>query len=87
MRQQAAALRSVESDALERFAVDPGNPVVPGERSVDERERRVEQVEHAAVLAHDLLQEQLGLGAHRVAELVVDGREPRRVRLGAVERA
>ena len=50
-RRRARSPSSV--DALERFAVDAGDAVVPRQRAVHERELAVDEVEDAAVLADD----------------------------------
>ena len=52
--------------AAELAAVDVRNPVVARQPLVDERVVGVEQVEDAAVFAHDALEEQLRLGAERL---------------------
>ena len=63
-----------------------GNAVVPRESIVDERVVGVEQVEDAAVLAHDALEEQLRLAAERLPQPVVEVgeehlRRPRRLQV------
>ena len=52
---------SVQRDAAEVAAVDVGDAVVPRQPLVDERVVGGQQVEDAAVLAHDAVEEQLGL--------------------------
>ena len=53
--------------AAELVAGDVRNAVVPGEALVDEGVVGGQQVEDAAVLAHDAVEEQLGLAPHRLA--------------------
>ena len=53
------SLSVVERDAAEAAAVDVRDAVVLGEALVQERVVRLQQVEHAAVLAQDALEEQL----------------------------
>ena len=61
--------------ATEVAAVHVRNPVVPRQALVDERVVGVQQVEDAAVLAHDALEEELRLRRNACAELVVEIRE------------
>ena len=75
LRQHAAALRAGEIDAAELGPGDARDAVVPRQPLVDEGVRAVEEVEDAAVLADDVLEEQLGLAAHRDAQVVVERRE------------
>ena len=67
-------------DAAERRAGHVRDAVVPGDPLVDERVVGGQQVEHAAVLAHDAVEEQLGLAHERLAERAVEVRieRPRR---------
>ena len=76
--EQAAALAVLrQRDAPEPIAVDVRNAVVPGEPLVEERVVGVEQVEHAAVFLDDALEEQLGLAAERLPQVVVEvGKQP-----------
>ena len=48
------------------------NPVMPRQPLVDERVIGVQQIQHAAVFAHDALEEQLRLAAHGLAQVVVE---------------
>ena len=57
---------SGQRHAAEVAAVDVRDAVVPRQPLVDERVVGVQQVEDAAVLAHDALEEQLGLRAERL---------------------
>ena len=54
---------------------------------VQERELAVEEVEDAAILAHDRGDEQLGLPAHRRAQVVVEVGELLAIRGRGLERA
>ena len=58
--------------AAEVAAVDVGDPVVPRQPLVDERVVRPQQVEHVPVLAHDAVEEQLGLALERLPQVVVE---------------
>ena len=73
-------LSGVERDAAEAAAVDVRDAVVLGEPLVEERVVRLEQVEHAAVLAQDALEEQLRLLAERLPQVVVEVGEQPQVR-------
>ncbi len=66
---------SAERDAAEPAAVDVGNAVVLREALVHERVVRPQQVEHAAIFAHDALEEQLRFLAERLTQIVVEVRE------------
>ena len=56
----------------EDTAGDARDAVVPGEPIVDERIVGVEEFEDAAVLAHDVVEEQLCLANHRRTEVRVE---------------
>ena len=64
-----------EVDAAELLALHARDPVVPGQPLVEERVLAVEEVQDAAVLADDALEEQLALPAHREAQVVLEGGE------------
>ena len=72
MGEHAAARRAREVHAPELGALDAGDPVVPGQALVQERVAAVDEVEEAPVLAHQALEEELGLPAHRVAQVVLE---------------
>src|SRR6187399_2274579 len=61
-----------QADAAEPAAVDVMNPVVLGEPFVDERVVGVQQVEHAAILLDDRVEQELDLAAKRDAQVVVE---------------
>ena len=82
-RPRRAGLVSV--DAAEVAAVDVRHAVVPRQPLVDERVVGVEQVEHAAVLRDDALEEQLRFLAERLPQLVVEVREVARRRHVALQ--
>ena len=63
-------------NSLEVGSADAVYAVMPRQALVQERVRRAEEVEDAAVLADDALEEQLGLPTHREAQVVVEPREP-----------
>ena len=64
-------------DAAEARAVDVRDAVVLREPLVQPGVVRLQQVEHAAVLAQHLLEEQLGLAAEGLAQVVVEvGEQP-----------
>ena len=71
---------SVERDAAEMAAVDVRDAVVLREPLVHERVVGGQQVEHAAVFPDDALEEQLGLAAERLPQVVVEVRKLLRVR-------
>jgi len=84
MGEDAAALALGERHAHELAATTGagevgGNAVELRQITVEVGEVRVDQVEHAAVLADDLGEEQLRLLDHRRAHRVVESREHRRV--------
>ena len=74
------ALSSSSVDAAEAAAVDVRNAVVLREPLVEERVVGLQQVEHAAVLAQDALEEQLRLLPERLPQVVVEVREQPQVR-------
>ena len=76
-------LSSASVDAPEVAAVDVRNAVVLREPLVDERVVRAQQIEHAAVLVHDALEEQLRFAAERLPQVVVEVREQPRIGLDA----
>ena len=61
--------------APEVAAVDVRNLVVLGQPLVDERVVGRQQIEHVVVLAHDAVEEQLGLALKRLPQVVVEVRE------------
>ena len=65
-----------ERDAAEPAAGDVRDPVVAREPLVDERVVGRQQVEHAPVLGHEAREEQLGLAAERLPQVVVEIGEP-----------
>ena len=70
LRQQAAA-RLRQRHAAEAGAGDVGNAVVPREPLVDERVVGGDQIEHAAVLADDAVEEELGFLDERLGQRAV----------------
>ena len=77
---QSAPLFLLHAHATEVTAVHVRNPVVAREPLVHEGVVGIQQVEDAAVLAHDALEEELRLGAEAVSKLVVEVREVARIR-------
>ena len=69
-----------ELDAAEVAAVDVRDAVVLGQALVQERVVRLQQVEHAAVLAQDALEQQLRLLAEGLPQVVVEVGEQAQVR-------
>ena len=61
-----------DRNAPELAAVDERNLVMLGEALVDERVVGRQQIEHAAVLAHDALEQQLGFARERLPQVVVE---------------
>ena len=88
MAEDAAAHAVVASSETRRNRLPYtfGNAVVLGQPLVHERVVRAQQVERAAVLRDDALDEQLGLAPERLAQVVVEvGERPRvRARRGEV---
>ena len=58
-----------------------------GQPLVDERVVGVQQIDHAAVFMHDAAEEQLGLLAHRLPQIVVEIRERSGHRAPGLQRA
>ena len=77
----------VTAHAPEVAAVHVRDAVVPREPLVDERVVGVHQVEHAAVLAHDAAEEQLGLALEGLAQVVVEVGEDEQVRIPVAQLA
>ena len=84
MSQHPAALVVGVGHPPELPARDPGNAVVPGQPLVDERVVGPVEVEEAAVLLHEVREEQLGLAPHRAGEVLVVVREEVGVRADLV---
>ena len=68
-----------ERHAAEAAAVDVRDSVVPGEPLVDKRVVGIQQIDHAAVLVDDALDEQLGFFAESLPQIVVEIGEHRTV--------
>ena len=86
MPQQASTLAlGRERHAAEAAAVDIGNPVVPGQPLVEKGVVRPDQIEHAAILAHHAVEEELGLLPERLTQVVIEVREETRVRTDRLE--
>ena len=83
--QQAAPIRIRHRHAPEARAVDPADAVVPRQPLVDERVVGIQQIERAAVLAHDAREQQLGFAAQRLADVVVEVGEQQHVRRDLVQ--
>ncbi len=58
-------LSRVERHPAKFLTLDVGHAVVPGQSLVDERVVGVDELQHAAILAHDVGEEQLGFPSHR----------------------
>ena len=69
-----------ELDAPEVAAVDVRDAVVLGQALVQERVVRLQQVEHAAILAHDALEQEFRLLAEGLPQVVVEVGEQAQVR-------
>ena len=81
LAQQAAALPvGAERDAAKAIAVDMGDAVMLGEALVEEGVVRLEQIEHAPVLAKHALDEKLRFLPEGLAQIVVEVREQAQVR-------
>ena len=65
---------SGDRDALEFVAGDVRDPVVPRQARVDERVVGRQQVEHAAIVADQAVEEELGFAHHRAPERPVEVR-------------
>ena len=68
----AVVLGRAERDAAESLAVDARDAVVAGQPLVDEGVIRVQQIDHAAIRRKLAVDEELGLAAHRVAQVLVE---------------
>ncbi len=79
MPEQAAPVRIGQLHLAEARAVDARDAVVLGQPLVHERVVGAQQLERAAVLAHDVAEEQLGLAAERLPDVVVEIREQQQV--------
>ena len=77
----------VEIDAAELGAGHAGQAVVPRQPFVDERVSRVDEVEHAPVVADDVLEEAFRLLLHRQPQVVLEVREPVAIPRHRFERA
>ncbi len=76
--QPAAHVVRAELDAPEVAAVHVGNAVVLREALVEERVIGAQQIEHAAILLHDALEQHFGLATERLTKVVVEvGKQPR----------
>ena len=87
-RQAAAhlALRRIQVNAPQVRALDPVDPVVPRQALVQEGEVGIDELADRPLLAQHGLEQHLGLGAHRGAQLVVEVREALAVGLDALQR-
>ena len=81
MPQHAAPAVVRIAHAPELRSRDPRNPVVPGEALVQERVVRREEFEQASVLTHQVLEQQLRLADHVLAQLSREVRIQVRFRL------
>ena len=79
-------LSSVDRDAPEVAALDVGNAVVPGQPFVEEGVVRRQQIQHAAVLAQDAVEQQLRLAPKRLTQALVEIGEQTRGRASTVGR-
>ena len=70
-----------ERHAPEPAAVDVRDPVVPGEPFVDERVIRGQQIQDAAILVDDAVEQELDLAAKRLPQVVVEIRIDTGIRL------
>ena len=81
--QQAAAIRIGQRHLAELRAVDIRDAVVLRQALIEERVVRVQQIQHAAVFAQDVLEEQLGLLLEALAQAFVELGEDVRDRASA----
>ena len=72
MRQNTASLVSGEGDTAIIAAAHAGYSVVARETLIEKRVAGIEELKHAAVLAHDVLEEYLGLALQVVAQRLVE---------------
>ncbi len=73
MPQQSSAMAvGRQNDAAEAIALHVGNAVVARQPLVEERVVGTQQIERAAILADDALDEHLGLDAKRLPQRVVE---------------
>ena len=85
MAKQAAARIVLHRDTPEVAAIDARHTVVASQPLVQKGVVGAQQVEDAAILADDALEEQLRLAAHRATQVVVEVREEIAVRLHAAD--
>ena len=85
LAEQTATVFGRQRDAAELASVDVRNAVVPRQTFIDEGVVGVQQVHHAAVFAHDALEEELRFLAHRLAQVVVEIGEDLRIGRGVLE--
>ena len=85
MAEQPAARLIRDGHLAEVAAVDVGDPVVLRQPLVDERVVGRQELGDAAVLAHDVLEQELGLAPHRLPQVVVEIRELLDVRPRALQ--
>ena len=81
MPEQAAPILVAHRHAPELGAVNARDAVVLGEPLIDEGVVRIQQLADALVFAQHALDQELGLLPQRVAQIVVEIRERRRIRL------
>ncbi len=74
-----------EGHAPEPAAVDVRDPVMPGEPFVDERVIRGQQIQDAAILVDDAVEQELDLAAKRDPQVVVEIRIDAGIRLDGVQ--
>src|SRR5262245_19399531 len=70
--QQPAAVRIAQRDAAELRAVDAANAVMFGQSLIQESVVRVQQIEGAAVLAQDALEEELSFATEGLSQSLVE---------------
>ena len=87
LRHDAAALAVLQAHALERLTVDSLDPVVPRQRTIQERKLPVDEFQNAAVLAHHRRHEHQRFAAHRIQQFIVHRGEALRIGLLAIQQA
>ena len=74
-------LRVVHCNAAKLVAVNALDPVVLGQALIDEGVIRFQQIDDAAILAQRAFDEEFRFLRHRLAQILVEVREGRRIRL------
>ena len=86
MAQQPHAIGVRQYDTAEMVAADVGEPVMAGQLLVDEGVVGLQQIQHAAVLAEDGINQKFGFLSHRLLEAGIELRRHRRCAVQQLQR-